>query len=124
MAQPAGPGGKPEDPPNAWMAFWNDDDADPVGRGCGVPLPPAEPPCGGVTPCCSRHVLKVELCDVREPEPEPGPEPEPEPEPDPEPERSPVEPVPVEPPHAATATVTIATSAMAPRTAGRVSRPS
>jgi hypothetical protein len=51
------------------MACRNDDAADPVGRGRGVPLPPPKPPpegrpCGGVTPCCSRHFLKAELCDV------------------------------------------------------------
>src|SRR5258708_7406136 len=54
------------------MAARNEDAPEPVGRGCGLaPLlppdpPPPNPPCGGVTPCASRHFWKVELCDVPE----------------------------------------------------------
>src|SRR5580658_1927108 len=44
------------------MAWWKAAEADPVGRGCGVPLPPNGCPCGGVTPWRSRHCRKAELC--------------------------------------------------------------
>jgi hypothetical protein len=55
------------------MAWRKDDDADPVGRGCGVPEPPPPkpPPDGGVTPCCSRHLRNEVFCVEPEPEPEP-----------------------------------------------------
>jgi hypothetical protein len=62
------------------MAWRKDDDADPVGRGRGVPAPPPKPPPdGGVTPCCSRHFLKAEVFDVEEPEPGDAGELEPQP---------------------------------------------
>lgn len=44
----------------------------PVGRGCGVPVPPDGRPCGSVTPWRSRHCRKAEFreafCDVPEPD--------------------------------------------------------
>jgi hypothetical protein len=86
------------------MAVRNDEAPDPVGRACGVPLPP---PDGGVTPCCSRHSFKDELRVLPEPEPELELELELELE---------------EPLHAATPTTTIATSAKTPRTAGWATR--
>src|ERR1700735_2785964 len=46
------------------MAWMNDPWADPVGRGCGAPVPPPGGWSGGVTPWRSRHCRNAELCDV------------------------------------------------------------
>jgi hypothetical protein len=60
--------------------------ADPVGRGRGDVVapglrPPEPKPCGGVTPCFSRHCWKDDVCDELELEPEPEELPELEPHP-------------------------------------------
>jgi hypothetical protein len=50
------------------MAWMNDPWADPLGRGCGAPVPLPGGWSGGVTPWRSRHCRKAELCDVPEPD--------------------------------------------------------
>jgi hypothetical protein len=113
--QPAEPAWEPGEPPHASMACRNEDAAEPVGRACGValllppppPLPDSGPPplpWGRLTPCCSRHLRKVVLCVVPDPELEPDPDPDPEPVAAELPEHP--------------ATVTAATSTSAPNAAG------
>ena len=86
--------------------------ADPVGRACGdavLPPPPPPPPplpapCGAVTPCSSRHLVKEEdVFDELELELE-------------------LEPLPAELPPLQPATATTEASATAPKIAGRMAR--
>src|SRR5450755_4209043 len=63
-AQPDDLAWRGNEPPQACAAWPKDPAADPVGRGCGVPVPPDGRPCGSVTPWRSRHYRKAEFCDA------------------------------------------------------------
>jgi hypothetical protein len=60
------------------MAWRKELEVDPVGCGCGAPVPPDGRACGDVTPWRSRHCRRAEFCDAFCDVPEPDDDEEPD----------------------------------------------